>query len=168
MPLFGPPNIDDLKERKDIKGLNRALSHKDENIVREASFALADFGVYASIGLLIGISDPDWKIRRTAYTCFAKFKNFGLIPLIVSLHDDNEMVRLSGLLCLMLYEDRRAIQPVSQIMLNDSSKNVRKASVLTLYKLSGEKALDQFLVARNDADEEVKKTVNEVLGKMGY
>jgi len=106
MPLFGLPNILQLKEKRDIKGLNNALKNKDPNIVREASFALAHLGVYASIGLLIGLSSSDWLVRRTAYMSFAKFKHFGYIPLLASLHDPNEMIRLAGILGFLLREDK--------------------------------------------------------------
>jgi HEAT repeat protein len=168
MPLFGPPNILQLKEKRDIKGLNNALKNKDPNIVREASFALADLGVYAAIGLLIGLSNSDWHVRRTAYTSFAIFKHFGYIPLLASLHDPHEMVRLDGLLGFMVHEDKRAIQPIGDCLLHDSSAHVRNGAVAALYKLGGEQALEYFLTARNDPDPDVKKAVDEVLTKLGY
>lgn len=38
MPLFGPPNIEKLKARKDVKGLAKAL--QDHRTVAEAAAAL--------------------------------------------------------------------------------------------------------------------------------
>ena len=34
MPLFGPPNIDKLMEKKNIKGLIQALSYKKDKAIR--------------------------------------------------------------------------------------------------------------------------------------
>lgn len=168
MPLFGPPNISELKEKRDIKGLNNALKNNDPTIVREASFALAELGIYASIGLLIGLSSQDWQVRRTAYMSFAKFKHFGYIPLVASLHDPHEMVRLAGILGLLIREDKRAIQSIGDCLLYDSSEHVRNGAVVALLKLGGEQALEYFLAARNDPDPEVKKAVDEALTKLGY
>lgn len=40
MPLFGAPNVQKLKERRDIHGLVKALASKDSNARREAAIAL--------------------------------------------------------------------------------------------------------------------------------
>lgn len=168
MSIFGPPDISKLIEKKDITGLNKALKYKDPNIVRDAAFALADLGIYASMGLLIGLASPDWQIRRTAYTKFAKFKEYGVIPLLASLHDPNEIVRSEGLTMLFQHKDMRAILPFADCMLHDPSKNVREASVYALFFLAGEQALEYFLVARNDPDPVVKLMVDDVLSKLGY
>jgi HEAT repeat protein len=168
MPIFGPPDISKLKDKRDIKGLNNALKDKDPNIVRDAAFALADLGIYAPIGLLVGLSSPEWKIRRIAYISFAKFKGFGFIPLLASLHDEQEMIRHSGLLGLMLLDDKRAVQPIGDCLLHDESKNVRIGAATVLSKLGGRKALEYLLEARNDLDSEVKSAVDECLAKIEY
>ena len=41
MPLFGPPNIEKLKEKRDVEGLIKALRHKDAKIRCDAAEALA-------------------------------------------------------------------------------------------------------------------------------
>ena len=40
--FFGPPNIEKLKEKRDVKGLIKALSHKEWNIRRDAAKALGE------------------------------------------------------------------------------------------------------------------------------
>lgn len=167
MPLFGPPNITKMKENRDIRGLNNALKSKDLEIVREASFALAELNQYTPM-LMIGITSKDWKIRRTTYIHYGKFKYVGFIPLIAALHDEHEMVRLAGLLALIYREEKRAVKAVGDCLLNDPSKHVRKGAVSTLFKLGGQDALKYLLQARNDPDEEVRNSVNEVLERLGY
>ena len=45
MPLFGPPNVDKLKAKRDVKGLSRALSYqKDDEVRRRAAKALGEIG----------------------------------------------------------------------------------------------------------------------------
>jgi len=163
MPLFNPPDISMLKWKGDIKGLNRALKDKDPIIVRDAAFALAEFGIYASIGLLIGLSSPEYEIRLTAYTCFAVFKGVGFIPIIVSLHDEQEKNRLLGLQWLQIMNDKRAIHPIGDCLLTDLSKNVRSAAATALCKFGGEQAYEYLLSARSELDSGVRSVVEEAL-----
>ena len=44
MGLFGPPNIEKLKVRKNIKGLIEALKDKDEDVRKRAAWALGKIG----------------------------------------------------------------------------------------------------------------------------
>ena len=43
MGLFGPPKIEKLKTERDIRGLQKALRHKDWEINRKAAVALCEF-----------------------------------------------------------------------------------------------------------------------------
>lgn len=54
MPLFGPPNIEKLKERGDVDGLIRALGHKDWRTRREAAVALGE------LDDVVGFPKTDW------------------------------------------------------------------------------------------------------------
>ena len=44
MGLFGPPNIEKLKAKKDVDGLIKALTHRDESVRKIAAEALGDVG----------------------------------------------------------------------------------------------------------------------------
>jgi len=44
MPLFGPPNIEKLKAKGNVKGLIKAINTDDAEVRSEAIRALGDFG----------------------------------------------------------------------------------------------------------------------------
>jgi len=58
MPLFGPPQIDSLKAKRDINGLLQALQHKDPRIRAEAAEAL---GEMAEVPKRQPRSEPEWR-----------------------------------------------------------------------------------------------------------
>jgi HEAT repeat protein len=167
MPLFGPPDVEKLKSKRDIRGLNKALQNKDPNIVRRAAFALAELDQFAH-ALMFGINNTDWKIRHQMYMYCAKFIHWGFIPLLASLHDQHEMVRITGLTLLVARKDKRGLQPIANCLLHDPSANVRSVAAQALSSLGGHEALEFLLEARNDSDSSVKKAVNEILENLGY
>jgi len=171
MPLFGPPDIQKLKEKKDLKGLRNALDyglkHQDMNYTLEVAFALAEIKAY-SPALAIGVINKDWKVRQKTYSYYSQFPVTGFIPLLVALHDEEERVRLTSLMAFLLRGEKRAIKPIGDCLLHDPSVNVRRGAVPALLKLAGDKALEYFFAARNDSDAEVRKAVNEALATLGY
>src|SRR5690554_3034255 len=58
--LFGPPNIEKMKARRDIKGLIKALSYqKDEEIRADAASALGELEEQSAIDPLINTLEND-------------------------------------------------------------------------------------------------------------
>ena len=163
MPIFSGPDIQKLKEQKNIKGLQKALRKKDPKIVLEASLALAEFGVYYSPGLIIGTSDNDWKIRRRTYLTYAGLKESGFIPLIVSLYDPHESVRTATISAFLLRGEKRAYKILGKSLLNDPSDLVRIILVPVLARLGGDNSLKYLLMARNDRNSLVRDKVKEEL-----
>ena len=49
MPIFGPPNVDKLKARRNVKGLIKAMNAKDPDVRAAASKALKEL-----VGTLLG------------------------------------------------------------------------------------------------------------------
>jgi HEAT repeat protein len=81
MALFGPPNIEKLKAKGDIKGLIKALSYKQEVAVRQAAArSLVELGyalnavsglretrdTWAVEPLTVFLKDNDWRVRQAA------------------------------------------------------------------------------------------------------
>lgn len=80
MRLFGPPNVEKLKAKGDIKGLIKALHYKKDWIVRKkAANALGDLGCKEAIGPLVEclISDEESLVRKAAT---AALDNLGWVP----------------------------------------------------------------------------------------
>lgn len=171
MPLFGPPDIQKLKEKRDVKGLKNALDYglkrKDLEYILNAAFALAEFNFY-SPALAVGVKNRDWKTRQKTYGYYAKFVLPGFIPLLVALHDEQEQVRLTAITALLLRAEKRAVKPLVDCLLYDPSKYVRQSAVIALRKLAGSEILEALLKARNDPEPDVRKEVNEALASLGY
>lgn len=67
MSLFGPPNIDKLKVRGDLRGLAKATSYPDEEVRAAALHALAEAQKPELLPLLVrGIQDPVPTVRIAA------------------------------------------------------------------------------------------------------
>jgi HEAT repeat protein len=53
MPLFGPPDVDELEAERDVKGLIKALGHEKDRDVREgAVWALSMIGDTRAVELI--------------------------------------------------------------------------------------------------------------------
>lgn len=61
------PNIDKLRAKGNVKGLAKALSHKEWSTRAEAAFALGKLGDPAAVGPLIAaLGDPQTQVRSSA------------------------------------------------------------------------------------------------------
>jgi len=93
---FLKPNIRKLKEKRDIKGLVKALYHKDSSIRIDAANALGEIGDPSAVdGLLGALKDESTDVRRAAVRALVKIADDKSIPAIVAaLKDDSLDVRL--------------------------------------------------------------------------
>lgn len=82
MPLFGPPNIEEMKKKRDVRGLIRALNYKEDWQLREAAIRalgeLGDASAIKAIGVVsnenvILFSDNE-KVRRAARVVLENWK----------------------------------------------------------------------------------------------
>ena len=65
MSIFGPPNIDKLRKKKNINGLIKALDHKYPRIYSGAESALVDIGSDAVIPLIDALNTDNFESQRT-------------------------------------------------------------------------------------------------------
>jgi hypothetical protein len=95
MPLFGPPNIDSLISKKDVKGLTNALTYKDRSIGKRAAFALADLGYIFPLALFECLDVSDHEVRFKVYKILSQ-SVFDSEIMIFSLHDEFPLNRVAG------------------------------------------------------------------------
>ena len=102
MSIFGQPNIDKLKTKRDIKGLIKALNYsKNENIRTEAVRALVNIGKPAITPLIQALKHKDIDIRSQAANVLGELKNeIAIEPLIQALRDNSKNVQKSISLAL--------------------------------------------------------------------
>lgn len=90
MGLF-KPNVENLKARKNAKGLIRALKHKNRAIRGNAAEALEQIGVEPLIQTL---KDEDWIVRKEAAMALGKTRDKRAVePLIQALKNEDQHFR---------------------------------------------------------------------------
>ena len=171
MSLFGPPNIENMKRKRDIKGLIKALSYKkDGNIANSAEKALIE--IKPSIEFLIS------PLRKaTGYEkvkILSIFREIVFAPsniknplacetLLVALKDKDQDVRRYSAITLGEIKDPRGVEPlisvlkdISENMREDISEWVRVSAVEALAKIKDPRAIEPLAYALKDRSKNVQ------------
>jgi HEAT repeat protein len=111
--LFGPPDVQGLKEAGDVSGLIKALSYEPDRAVRcQAAVCLGDLHARLAIEDLIERlgSDDDPDVRRAAAIALGQMRaRQAFLPLITALHDVHEGVRGAAASALGKLGNKKAI-----------------------------------------------------------
>jgi len=166
MGLFGPPNVEKLSEKKDVKGLIKALRYEKVFVRREAADALGNIVDSRSVDPLItALKDSDRYVRKSAVEALGKIGDSRAIdPLITALKDSDKNVRKSAVEALGKTGDSRVIDPLITA-LKDSEWFVRESAAEALVKI-GQPAVNPLLLVLMDSDPHVRKSAVELLGKI--
>jgi len=156
--IFGPPNVRKLKDKKNIKGLIKALRAKDKYIRIEATKALGEISGPMTVEPLIqALKDEDDGVRGTATKALGKIKDPSVVePLIQVLEDENIVNRWYAMESLGAVGDARAVTPLMHNILED------KASI-ALEKI-GKSAVEPLAQALKDKNSSVRKRAAAILG----
>jgi len=167
MFLFGPPNVEKMKARRDVKGLIRALGYKKDWEVRAAA-ARALGGIKdprAVEPLIAALKDEDSDVRKAAARALGEIKDPRAVePLIAALEDEELRVRAAAAEALGQIGDARAVAPLIAA-LKDTDKYVRKAATEALGKI-GAPAVESLSAALKDTDKYVRKAAAYALGEI--
>jgi HEAT repeat protein len=138
MPMFGPPNIVKLQQKRNIDGLIKALSYKDSDVRFAAAFAVGRIG------------DPR-----------------AIPPLTTALNDENLNVREAAAIALGEIGDPQAI-PALITALNDKDSNVRRLAVRALGEIGDPQAIPPLITALNDQNQDVRKAAAGALDTLHW
>jgi PAS domain S-box-containing protein len=75
---FFKPDVGKLKKNRDVKGLLKALDHKDGEVQKEVITALEELGDFAKESLIHVIQDYDSDIRIYAAEALGRIKKYGV------------------------------------------------------------------------------------------
>ena len=115
MPLFGPPNVEKLADKHDLKGLIKALGYWDPRkpwVPCAAARALGAIGDPGAVEPLIGaLGDKHCEVRRVAVEVLWAFGDARAVePLIGALGDEDLLVRCDAVGALQAFGDARAVE----------------------------------------------------------
>jgi len=158
------PIVERLQKKKEVKGLIKALRHKDEYVREEAAEALGEIGDRRAIKPLYEIimSDRDKDVRERASEALDKFADkYGFTSMGLALqeaaeglsrfaegkfktveqlihalqNDSNPFVRWGAAIDLGLHGDPKAIEPLRYAIQHDPNPAVREAAKEALEKI---------------------------------
>jgi len=182
--------LEELDKRKDVRGLIKALDHKDKDVRERARESLGRIGEPAVEPLIQALKDEPWydASRTIALGLIGKPAVQPLIqvlndedvrlrrgaaeaaeavgPLIRALTDKDEVVRMSAASALGSIGDARALEPLIHA-LNDEEGSVRWQAAEALGNVGDERAAEPLIQALKDKDAPVRWAAAESLGRIG-
>ena len=131
MPLFGPPDIPNLKQNRNIKGLIKALNYqKDKNICAKAAEALGLLKAVEAIPALIQrLKEKNLLVAKAAQDALNKMSKDAVEPLINALPDPD--LRWRAVQLLGEAGDQRAVVELLPL-LEDPDRSVQVAAAVAL------------------------------------
>ncbi len=189
MPLFGPPNVEKLKTRRDLKGLLAALKYQDSAAVRRAAaLALAEMPHHLADSqleqlvppLLAALDDPEPTVLPAVALALGSIGQPAVLPLISALNNPKDRIRdgaarALGQLSKRLNEPAYLRLPIDSLVarLADPVAVVRRAAAWALGLLgarldSAARGLPvEALIARlKDDAPEVREAAAAALGRL--
>jgi hypothetical protein len=132
------PDIEGLRQKKDIRGLTRLLQHPDLTVQWKAAEALGTLG-------------PD-----------------AVDHLFRELYEHGLASRLGAIEALADIKDRRAVDPLANLLLRDENTEIRWASALALGEIGDPRAVDTLRHAVIERDKYVRFGAAAALRQLGW
>ncbi len=165
MPLFGPPNIEKLKEKRDVTGLLKALDHRDTATRLNAEHALNELGTEIAEPLArAALSAWTAKVRHAATEELRKLGKAAVEPIITQAIQEEEEHPIGA---MELFGDLGELQ--SEIVetliarLKGDDEMVRLWAVLALGMMDDERAVQALVAALEDDDDNVREAAEAAL-----
>jgi hypothetical protein len=168
MPLFGPPNIEKMKQKGDINGLIKVLGYQDDPGIRLGAVnALGNVNDYRAVQpLLLACKDKDEKVRVAAIEALGQMSDERAVSqLIHGLESDDQKVRVAVRTSLSRIGEP-AVGPLISALKN-AKFGADDAAIHALVRI-GASAIPALLEALKDSDRRVSLHATEVLNKLGW
>lgn len=193
MRLAVHPDIDDLKNQKNVRRLRKATHDRRDWEVREAACdALGQVGDARALGSLVdALGDEYWPVRKAAASALSRIGGTRAVePLIAALRaevthqagaavpvrsgytdfpglHDSWTVRREIVIALGMLGDARAVEPLVAA-LRDEHTWVRAYAAESLGRLGDTRAVDPLRVVLTDEDGFVRATAAAALDRLGW
>ena len=193
MWLCGPPNLEKMEAKRDVKGLIKALFYRrDADVRRAAADALdkmdfrpdegkvgaaywvvrrgwdkcAEIGVPAIEPLIGALRASSIDERFAAAGALGKIGTTAVAPLIAALRDRNHDVRLAAARALGLIGDARAVAPLIAA-LRGGNDHVRSAAAHALGLIGDARAVGPLVAVLKDGRLYTRVAAAHALAKLG-
>jgi HEAT repeat protein len=175
MPMI-PPDIDQLRERKDIKGLIQALTYGNERMRWQAAESLGELGDLRGIEPLTkALRDTSWEVREIVIWAIGRIRERekaeplvraqAVEQLILVLQHADWKLRRSAAAALCAIGDPRARDAFIHL-LRDPDWRVRWEAAGALGKLKDSRGVPHLIAALHDVDWKVRWEAAGALGKI--
>ena len=170
MPLFGPPDVGQLKANRDVKGLIKALGYNaDAGVRRAAAAALGELGDPRAAEALVSALksnewQSDWHDTSAATDALVRLGAAAVGPLVEVLAWHSKVVRVSAAGALAAI-GRPAIEPLIGL-LGDSDLETRETAGQILAEI-GPDAGDALVAALRDPAPGRRQRAARALGEIG-
>jgi HEAT repeat protein len=121
MSLFGRPNVEKLRHKRDVEGLIKALGNKDALIQGAAAQILGELGDARAVEPLVEtLREGGWLVGGAAAKSLGELGDPRAIePLALALSDEDERLRTEAALALAKLGDPRAVEPLVEALGGD-------------------------------------------------
>lgn len=150
------PNVEKMEKSKDVKGLMKALEHRDSGVRMRAAGTLGRIGDEKAVEPLIqALKDKDSGVRLAAGVALGKIGEPAVEPLTQALKDKSSHVRNGsaralGMMALEKIKDARAVEPLIQTLM-DEDKDVRSSAAWALGMIGDARAVEPLIQALKDS-----------------
>ena len=159
MSLFGPPNVEKMKGKKDVKGLIKALGYKKDASVRKAAtMALVEIGEPAIEPLIAAIKEENEDLRQAVVEALVKIGEPAIEPLIAALKNYSVREGAAGVLGMMGEPALERVVERLIVELEGEDDDVRGNAIEALVEI-GEPAVESLIAALSDKSLNVRRIV---------
>ncbi len=154
MSLFGPPNIKNLQERRDVNGLFKALNYQKDVRTRElAAAALGELGITLAVEpLAAALKDPSVDVRKAAASALGAIGDVRAVePLFQALKENTGSISLSMAEAIKRFRDAHTIE-LAIAALKDQKFDVRYYAVEILAQIGDRSAVEPLIAAHVQED----------------
>lgn len=146
--LFGLPDVEKLKAKRNVKGLIKTLHYKQDKLIRKkAAIALGEIRPRQAVEPLIkALQDEDRDVRKAAVIALGEIKDTRSVePLVIALIDEDVFVREKVVLALGQLRDKRAVEPLIVALKNEDQSYRREAIILVLGQIRDTRAVEPLV-----------------------
>jgi len=165
--LFGPPNVDRMRDRGDVEGLIETLGYqKDPEVRKAAAAALGRIGDVRAVEPLVAAlqDEDDWVGGQAALALGSTGDPRAVSPLIAALREGQRLTRSAAADALGSIGDARAVGPLIDA-LGDSPADMYAAKALG--EIGDARAVGPLISALEDGDRTLRAAGADALGRLG-